>query len=492
MYNGLDCCVTLEIRDQLLPLLDSTTRKTYEFSLSLQAPIMEMGLRGLLVDKTQRDNVLRKIRQDIMTISAQLDAIVTDGIGLELNWRSPVQVKKLLYQVMGLPVVRKRNASGIMAPTANREALEKLSQHFIAEPITIRLLALRDLDKKRQFLETEIDPDGRSRTSMNIAGTDTGRLSSSLSEFGTGGNQQNIDRDLRTVFIPDPGYKFGNIDLEQGDARNVGAICWDLFFDSDGPEFAGSYLDACESGDLHTTVCRMAWHNLAWTDDPKANKKVAEQIAYRNDSYRQLAKKLGHGTNYYGTPPTMARHTKVERKIIEEFQKLYFTGFKCITKWHQHVRKQLLTSSQLTTLFGRRRTFFGRPQDDTTLRAAIACNPQSMTAEQINIAMLRLWRENKIQLLVQVHDSLLFQYKIEHEAEVLPWAIALARVTLELKGGRKFTVPTDAKVGWNWGDVEYDKNGKVIGNPNGLIKWTGKDDRVFQMPKKLSIKDLLL
>lgn len=485
IYNGLDCCVTLEILHELTSQLDNTSSGTYEFSRALQGPILDMSMRGLLVDQSKRNAVLTKYKRDIERLGDQLTVLVKDGIGADINWRSPVQLKNLLYDVMGLPPVRKRNAQGRMAPTVNREALEKLGTYFIAEPIVNHLLALRDLDKKRGFLETGIDSDGRIRTSFNIAGTNTGRLSSSGSEFGTGTNLQNVDRDLREVFVADPGMKFANLDLEQADARNVGAICWNLFRDSRGDSFAGAYLDACEGGDLHTSVCRMAWTNLAWPDDPALFRAVADEIAYRNLTYRDLAKKLGHGTNYYGQPRTMSKHTKVAQRMIEEFQSAYFLAFPCIPLWHKRVYEELRDFHSLTTLFGRRRFFYGRLQDDATLREAIAYSPQSMTADEIDLGILRMWRSNRIQLMLQVHDSILIQYPEDQEEEIIPWALEQLTTRLTLAGGREFHVPTEAKIGWNYGDLSDT-------NPDGLKKWKGGDDRKRQRKPqtRLSIKGL--
>lgn len=481
VYNGLDACVTLEICHVLLDQLDNVSRSTYEFSKSLQGPILEMSMRGFKVDERKRAEVLAETKRDIRSIGDQLDEIIREGIGIEggINWRSPGQLKHLFYNVLGLPVIRKRNANGVMAPTTGRDAIEKMEgSYFIAEPICIRLLLLRDLDKRRMFLETGIDPDGRIRCNFGIAGTNTGRLSSSMSDMGTGTNLQNVDRKLRIVCIADEGYKFANLDLEQADARNVGAICWNNFVESHGETYAGIYLDACESGDLHTAVCKLAWVDLGWSGDPKADKKFCDQlIAYRNDSYRQLAKKLGHGTNYYGTPRTMAIHTKVPTKQIEDFQLRYFKGFPCISGWHKWVAAQLKTEGQLTTLFGRRRYFFGRHNEDTTLRAAIAYSPQSMTGEEINTGIIRLFKAERVQLIVQVHDNVVFQFPEDREEEIVPWAINELKVKLQLERGREFSVPVDAKTGWNWADVEYDDKGNVIGNESGLQKWKGQDKR---------------
>jgi DNA polymerase-1 len=496
VYNGLDCCVTLEVRDVLLAQLDNVAAATYGFSQALQGPVLEMCARGILVNQRRRGEVLQHYRNQIEQLSDQLTEIARDGIGFpatnkvvkghtKLWWRSNAQLGDLLYNVMRLPSVKKRNTKGQFVPTVNRDAIEKLSAYFIAEPVCSHLLALRDVDKKRMFLETEIDPDGRMRTSFNIAGTNTGRFASSMSDFSTGTNFQNVDRELRSVFISDPGMKFCNIDLEQADARNLGALCWERFVEKHGEKFAGAYLRLCESGDLHTQVCRMARPHLPWTGDPKRDRAIADQKFYRNDSYRDLDKKLGHGSNYLGSPRTMAKHAHVPVAEVEEFQTNYFRALPCIPAYHNAVRSDLIEFATLTTLFGRRRFFFGRAKDEATVREAVAYCPQSMTADEVNQGMLNIWRGNRVQLLCQVHDSILFQYPEHLEDEIVPWALAQMRVPLTLRGGREFFVPAEAKVGWNWGE-QSDKN------TDGLIKWKGHDSRRrSDLNWKLSIQESL-
>lgn len=468
-YNGLDVCVTLEIADALDTLFDNTSRSTYEFSKALQAPVMEMSQRGVLVNQNTRNRVLHLVKGTIDQLTSQFRSIVEDGIGTTCSPTSPIQLGHLLYDVMGLPEVKKRNNNGAYVRTTNREAIEKLSAYFIAEPVCLHLLAIRDLDKKRQFLETGIDPDGRMRTSFNIAGTNTGRLASSMSDFGTGTNLQNVDRELRSIFVPDEGMIFVNCDLEQADARNLGALCWELF-GRRGDAFAGAYLNLCESGDLHTQVSRMARPHLPWTDDPKLNRAIADTKFYRGDTYRDLDKKLGHGSNYLGQPRTMAKHAKVPIAEVEEFQGNYFGRLPCIPAYHQYVRNEIATSASLTTLFGRRRFFFGRGNDEATIREAVAYSPQSMTADEIDQGMLSIWRENRVQLLLQVHDSILFQCPLREVDAIVPWALKMLRIPLTLRGNRPFFVPAEAKIGFNWGEQTKE-------NPDGMTKWKGKCDR---------------
>ena len=465
-------------------------------------PVMEMTMRGLLVDQYRRKQVLSEFKSKYYQVEKQLDRILKEGMDVDaINYKSNAQLINLFYKVMGIPPVKKRNNEGLYVPTVNREALEKIALYFMGEPIAARIMLLRDYQKKIEFLMNEIDPDGYMRTNFNIAGTNTGRLSSSLSDFGTGGNLQNVDRDLRSVFITPRGRKFANLDLEQSDSRNVGAICWEAFVHARGEKYAGSYLDACESGDLHTQVARMVWPGLAWGDDPSKWKAIADdklQPFYRTFTRRDICKRLGHGTNFLGQPPHMAAILRIVVSVVEEFQQLYFAGFPVLTDWHAYIRNELRESNTLTTLWGRRRQFHGRPEDAKVIREATAYAPQSMTAENINKGLVNIFNnrmpkgwENAVWIHLQVHDSLLISYPEEMEDEVVPWALEQIRCKLVLAKGREFVVPTEAKVGWNWGDMIVDDKTGKIENPNGLIKYKGHDKRTREDDVRLDLRKLL-
>jgi DNA polymerase-1 len=478
VYNGLDVCVTEEVLQACLPNLDDTTTATYQFSRDLQGPVLEMMMRGLRVNQGRRHTVIKEFEAKLAILEAQFQRILVEGIGLEpgFNWRSPKQLNHLLYEVMNLPVQRKRNSNGVFVPASGREQLEKLSQYLIAEPVVNHLLALRDLGKSLGFLRTGIDPDGRMRTNINIAGTNTGRWASSESDYGTGTNLQNVTSSLRSVFVADPGMKLCNMDLEQADSRNLGALCWNVFLEEYGPEVAGKYLDACEAGDLHTQVCRMSNPQLSWGDG-RTDREIADMIFYRGKSYRDASKVLGHGSNFLGKPATMAKHTKFPKGEVEIFQHNYFEAFPIIPAYHKYVLNQLKSVAYLETLFGRRRFFFGRSDDEATLREAVAYSPQSMTADEINRGILNVWRSGRVQLLMQVHDSILFQYPEELEDEIVPWALETLRAPITLKGDRRFVVPTEAMTGWNWGYYSDGKDPKKPINLDGLKKYKGHDSR---------------
>lgn len=475
VYNGIDCCVTHEVHREIKPFLSNNPEAqiVYNFESAMQAPAMEMMVRGFRIDEEVRQTSITELTNTKTRVQWILDQLANACWDKGLNPGSYKQMKEFFYQVLKLPEQYKYE-KGVKKLTTNREALEKLWLYFHARPIVNCCLELRDISKKLSVLTTDLDPDGRIRTSYNVAGTETGRWSSSASAFDTGTNLQNITGKLRRIFIADEGYKLGYVDLEQAESRGVGLLVYNTVGDP-------SYLDACESGDLHTVVTKMVWPQI-FEPVPGRNvydeKDIAEQNFYRDYSYRDMAKRGGHGTNYYGTPPTMARHLKVSVPIMRDFQAAYFKAFPGISQWHRWVAEELQLRQTITTPLGRKRIFFGRPDDDATLREAIAYCPQSIVGDLLNLALWRLWRYNSyIQILAQVHDAVVFQYKEEIEEKALAKTLELMAIPITL-GGRTMTIPSEVQVGWNWGKQDPKKKMFEDGNPFGLAKWKGKDERV--------------
>lgn len=464
IYNALDCCVTLEVFEELEPKLNEITGATYQFSKDLMEPILEMELRGVLIDKDAKDEIYQSTLRDHDRVQENLSTILRDGLGINaFNAGSWQQKQWLLYDVLGLPHVRKRGKI-----TTDRSALEKCMLYFQAETICRHIITIQECRKKLGFLKTGVGSDGRMRTSYNIGGTDTGRLSSSESAWWDGTNLQNISPEMRRMFVADPGCRFAYIDLEQAEARAVGAIIWNQFHD-------GKYLDFCESGDLHTNVTKMTWQQMPWTGDPDADKALAKARFYREFSFRDAAKRLGHASNYRGQPPHISKEVRIPIGLVSEFQQGYFRAFPCIPKWHDAVRSKLLRDGWITTFMGRQRHFFGRRWDDETVRSAVAFEPQSAIADYLNKGMLAVWRDDCCHLLMQVHDAILIQYPEEKEHEVIPRVQELLQIEVPLFYDRSLKIPTEAFVGWNWGYAYNDK--KELVNPNGLVPYSGTDSR---------------
>ena len=463
VYNGLDCCVTYEILDQLIPQLTTQTTKTYEFSQELQGPVLDMRLRGVKVDMAGRARAIEEYYRIRDRVETNLLRIASEGYGYSgFEWQSTACLRTLFYDICRIPEIKSKEGR----PTVNREALEKMEAYSIAIPIIAHLKELRDIKKRIDVLKTEVDADGRIRTAYNIAGTTTGRFSSSFSEFGTGGNLQNIEEFLRQIFIADDGMKMANFDAEQGESRVVGAIEWNLFH-------RGAYLDACESGDLHTYVARICWPELPWPNHLEGQRKLAEQPYYRHHSYRHMCKILGHGTNYGGKPQTLSAQTKVASPIVIDFQQKYSRAFPSHHMWQTWVEEQIKAHGKLTSLTGRLRHFFGRRDDDKVIREAIAYDPQGSLSDIVNHGMINVWKEDISQLLMQNHDSIVIQYPQEREDEIVPQVLKLLEHPIKLQHGRTLMIPYGCKTGWNWGEHSE-------ANPDGLKKYKPDDQRTRQ------------
>jgi DNA polymerase I-like protein with 3'-5' exonuclease and polymerase domains len=414
---------------------------------------------------------------------------------------------------LGLPVeyeIRKTPQGHIKTPSANDSALRKWAKArmrgpginprdrtvhpvALAQPFVSLILTLRDCDKQLAILRTPLDPDGRMRCSYNVAGTKWDRWSSSKNPFGRGTNLQNVSPTMRRMFCADDGWRLVSTDLERAESYVVAGMVWQVTGDR-------AYLDANLSSDLHVQVCRMAWPEMPWNGDPTHDLALA-QTPYPNLggvlTYRDVAKRLGHGSNYGGSAYGISQAVGIPVWVVAEFQVRYFNAFPAIRTWHKWVREQLLAFQFLDTPLGRRNYFFDRPNEDSTVREAIAFVPQATVAKVLNQILYRCWERSllwkglptddqcalPIQLLLQNHDAFLFQtpetvslpYIIEQvnsefQATKIPFTHAGERLDL--------TIPGEFVTGWNWAKTDDDKLHFSDGNPDGLSKWKGSDRRV--------------
>lgn len=487
VYNGLDCCLTKEIMEAIYPQVqaDHNVNLTYDFLRATQAPAMEMQLRGIHVDENERRIKVLFYRNQIERIKFLLNWLTKEALGWALDkrgWRmnpfSPQKMNFFFYKMLKLPEVKIWDGTKSRV-TVNRDALESFLDYPDAEPFARMVMAARDIGKKLSFLHTGMDQDGRMRVSFKVAGTETLRWSSSKNCYRRGTNNQNVTDEMRRIFVADEGMKFAYCDLSSAESYAMGYAAQDQ-----------AYIDAIGTGDVHTAVAKMVWPELDWTDDPAHNKKVAKVPFYRHHSYRDMAKKLGHGCNYVGTAYTMAKETKIPIKVVENFMNIYFGLFPKLRAYHHWIAQELQTTGTIITPLGVRRRFLGRRDDPATLREAVAFVPQSSVATILNLGMWKVWQADIIALMSQLHDAILIQYPEEQEDEILPQVLDLMRIPVTIHG-QEMCIPIDAKVGWNWEEQERaEEHG--LDNPDGLAKWSGNDTRTRQIPFKTPIMDLVL
>ena len=435
------------------------------------------------------------------------------------NGNSPAQKLRLFYDFFGTPdnnnadpdfpppwnktrgisEVKVRNQKGEYEPSTNREALEKIQAighgddqrdaAYWALPFTSCCQEISDYSKALGFLRCTLEK-GYFKYSFGAV-TDTGRLSSRANAQNYGSNAQNVAPRLRVVLCAEPGWKLATPDYEQIESRNVGAICFVRFG-------ATNYLNASESGDLHSLTCSMVWDDLPWPEDftigwlekhgpfPAdliwAAKKIAGEKFYRGKSRRDLSKTLGHAKNYRSTAREIARRAHIDPGLVNHYYSVDAEAYPEKEQWHTWVSAQLQTKGEITTMFGRTRRFFGRPNDDATLRKAIAYEPQSMAADYTNQALLRIHKaiqanEINAKLFLQKHDEIGVRYLEELEDLTVPRIVDIMvnsfTITAPDGTSRNWCVPVEALVGWNLGHASKS-------NPDGLTKYTGHDTRVRQ------------
>lgn len=473
VYNALDASITAEVFQALEPKMSDYAKGVYIFSRAMQSPVLTMMRRGIKVDLQARAEFVDRNKKLLEKLEHRLNRLAYEIWGKPLNPRSPKQLKEFFYKTLNIPpqyaIVAKRRTI-----STGREALEKVALYFSAKIFVSHILKIREIGKLISDISSAVDADERMRTTINIAGTETGRVSSSSSAFATGGNLQNKTEEIRRVFVADKGKKLAYIDLEQAESRLVALL-------AAGITGKDAYLRACESGDLHTQVSKLVWPDLAWTGNLREDKAIAEQPYYRHFSYRDMAKRGGHGTNYYGTPATMAKHLKLETEIMVNFQRAYFDAFPEIREFHLDRARRIQLDRRIVTILGRERHFFGRRYDDATLREAIAFEPQSVIGDHLNLTLLDVYNSGlPVEILLQVHDAILIQYDEDKEEEIIPAVIEImSRRTLS-SGRFEIKIPVEAQTGWNWSKFDPDKRTFEDTNPFGLKKWKGKDERVFK------------
>jgi len=385
-YNAKDCVVTFALREILHHTLQSyKLTDVFRFQMRLWWPVLRMQLRGLRVDLSRK----AALASDLLARQQKEQASLVRIVGHEINPRSPQQMHKLFREELALPLVAHKKTG---RPTFNSEALRKLAQKEpLVGPIVDRIERLRSLGVFfSTFVQAEVDADGKLRTSLDIAGTETFRFASRKNVFGTGGNMQNVPSgddyfpNIRNLFVPDPGMCIFDVDLDRADAQ---VVAWEAGDDELKQMFR-------EGVDIHTE-----------------NAKVL-------GCSRKLAKMAVHGANYGVGVATMSAGLGVSRAQAEYFRNRWFSAHPKIKEWHHRIEAQLMSTRSVYNAFGYRRYYFGRIQG--LLPQALAWIPQSTVACVINRLLVAIDQTLPyIQLLLQVHDSLVFQCRIGQREQAI-------------------------------------------------------------------------
>jgi DNA polymerase I-like protein with 3'-5' exonuclease and polymerase domains/uracil-DNA glycosylase len=438
-YNCKDCCYTYEVLEGELNAIKALTpswpklHEVHAFQQHLFNPVLKTMNRGIRSDQKRRGEFAIVLQDEI----AKREQFFIDTLDQPVNPKSPKQMQELFYGTFGQKPIFNRKTGSI---TCDDEALTKIAgREPLLRPLIRRILEHRSLGVfLSTFVSAPLDSDGRIRCSFNIAGTETYRFSSSKNAFGSGLNLQNIppggeagdDLELpnvRTLFLPDQGNTFFDIDLGSADLR---VVTWE----ANEPEMKQMLREGL---DPYTEVAKEYYR------DPTITKKD-----FRRNKY---FKPLCHGTHYLGTPAGLSERIGLSVHEVDKTQKWYFQRFPKIKQWQEDFKDQLSKRRFVENIFGYRAYCFDRIEG-TVYNQFIAWIPQSTVACLINRAYVVIDEKLKeVEILLQVHDSLAGQFPTQHKDRLIKEIVALAEIPLPYDD--PLTIPVGVKTSEkSWGD----------------------------------------
>ena len=418
----------------LQPVVEEKLKKNeqfelyYELELPLASILGSMESKGIKVDIP----TLEKMGEDLERKIAALEIEIYELAGEKFNINSPKQLGVILFEKLGLPVVKKTKTGYSTAA----DVLEKLqTEHKVVQYI----LDYRQLAKLQstyiEGLMKEVHcEDSKVHTRFQQALTSTGRLSS------TDPNLQNIPirleegRKIRQAFVPsEEGWVLFAADYSQIELRVLAHMSNDA-----------NLVDAFNQGmDIHTRTAMDVFH-------------VAEDEVTSN--MRRAAKAVNFGIVYGISDYGLSQSLNITRKEAAEFIDKYLQSFPGVKEYMDTIVQEAKLRGYVTTILNRRRYLPDITSRNFNLRSfaertAMNTPIQGSAADIIKKAMIdmdaRLKEEGlKSKLLLQVHDELIFEAPKE-EIEILE------RIVPEvMEHAIELAVPL--KVDFNYGQTWYD------------------------------------
>jgi DNA polymerase-1 len=401
-------------------------RLFYEVELPLAGVLATMELTGIRVDTEP----LEKLSEEASAELERLHAQCTELAGHEFNVSSPRQLETILFDELGLPVIKKTKT----ARSTDHGVLEELA---LLHPLPQAILEYRSVSKlKSTYLDAlprEVNPDtGRIHTRYNQLVAATGRLSSSDPNLQNIPIRTEMGRRVRDAFVPEEGWSMLAADYSQIELRVLAHLSRDP-----------ALVDAFSRGDdVHVqTACAL----------------FGVQPEEVTKSMRGQAKTVNFAVIYGQTQFALARNLKIERSEAKRYIDAFFDQYAGVKSFLDEVVAQANANGLVTTLLGRRRSLPDIRSTNHNLRAAaerIARNTpiQGTAADIMKVAMVRIQHDIEKQklrsrMVLTVHDELVFESPPE-EREGLE-----ALVVDHMQNAVPLSVPLPVEVGWgaNWG-----------------------------------------
>lgn len=389
------CCVmaraAMMLREPLLKEVEDSglDKLMREIEFPLSPVLAEMELAGVRIDVAALDEAAARLNARIAGIESEICGMA----GEEFNVGSPAKVGEILFGKLGLDPKAKKTRTGQYS--TSEQVLERLRPKH---PIVGRILEYRQLKKLVSTyltaLPEAIDPaSGKIHTTYNQTATATGRISSSNPNLQNIPVRDEIGREVRRAFIPDPGCTFLSADYSQIELR--------LVADMSGDE---TMTDAFRHGkDIHTiTAARIYGKN-------------PEEIT---PAERRNAKTANFGILYGISAFGLSTRLNIPRQEAKMLIDGYHATFPAVSEYMENTLKSAREKGYVSTLMGRRRMQPDINSSNAVVRGyaernAINAPIQGTAADVIKKAMIGIHAEMrrrgmKSRMIMQVHDELNF------------------------------------------------------------------------------------
>lgn len=429
-YAAEDADVTLRLHHRLMGYIEQDEKLNSVYQ-QIEVPLVPVLSRiertGVMID----DMLLSAQSHEIAARLDELEQKAFEIAGQPFNLSSPKQLQTILFEQMGLPVIKKTPTG---APSTNEEVLQELALDYPLPKVIIEHRGLAKLKSTyTDKLPKMINPTtGRVHTSYHQAVTATGRLSS------TDPNLQNIPirneegRRIRQAFVAPHGWKIMAVDYSQIELRIMAHLSGDK-----------ALLEAFQQGkDIHAAT---------------AAEILGVSIDQVSSEQRRRAKAVNFGLIYGMSAFGLAKQLGIPRGEAQGYMDKYFERYPGVMQYMEDTRSAASELGYVETLQGRRlylpeiksRNGMRRKAAE---RAAINAPMQGTAADIIKKAMLLVdaWIEEhgqgRVKLLMQVHDELVFEVQETALAEIE----SKVQQLMESAANLKVPLVADTGHGDNW------------------------------------------
>jgi DNA polymerase-1 len=397
----------------------------WELDRPLSYVLARMELVGVRMDP----EVLQRAGERLQAERAGLGDELAELAGKRFNPGSHRQVGQILFEELGLPVIR-RTKTGY---SVEAEVLEELADQH---PIIPLLLRWRTVDKLintyTDVLLAAIGPDGRIHPTFSQTVASSGRLITTEPDLQRTPVRTEEFRELRESFVASDGCVLVSADFSQIELRVLAHVTGD-------PALQSAYREA---RDIHRATASALFE------------LPPEQVT---DAQRNIAKTVNFATIYGQGPLALSRQLQIPVAEARKYIATFFREYAGVDAWRRRVVKDAVVNGFVTTVLGRRRyipELFSNDPNEVSYGERIATNTpiQGSAADLCKVAMLRVDRalaehDLAASMVLQIHDELLLDVPEEEVETVVP----LVREAME--GAAELEVPlvVEIGVGKTWG-----------------------------------------